>query len=162
MHPQYSPTFVARLWSKVDRTDSAACWLHPGCTNRSGHVFVRYMGKNLYAHIVAYELTHGPVPEGLLVCHNCPGGDQPACINPAHLWVGTPAKNSADMVQKGRSAKGLQHGMAKLSDEQVAEIRHRFVRSGPGGRPLGNCEALAEEFGVHGSHIRKLAYGTRR
>jgi hypothetical protein len=72
------------------------------------------------AHRVSWELSHGKVPVGLYVLHHC---DTPCCVNPDHLFLGTDADNRADCVQKGRQARGTTSGNAKLTEQQVREIR---------------------------------------
>lgn len=94
---------VSRFWSRVHKTDT--CWIWTAGKHKDGYGQVRFHNKQMQAHRVAWELTHGPIPEGLFVCHNCPGGDNPSCVNPAHLWLGTAAENNWDKVQKGRHIK---------------------------------------------------------
>lgn len=85
-----------RFWSKVDRRGPDECW--PWLAAKSA---TRYgVFDKTRAHRVAYALTHGLIPEGRIVCHRC---DNPPCCNPAHLWLGTPKDNTADMVAKGRA-----------------------------------------------------------
>jgi hypothetical protein len=88
-----------RFWEKVDRTGD--CWLWTGSGDRYGHV--RLNGKIVQAHRVAWELTNGPIPEGLQCLHTC---DRPLCVNPEHLWLGTRSDNMLDMVAKGRKGGG--------------------------------------------------------
>jgi hypothetical protein len=73
------------------------------------------------AHRVSYELLVGPIADGMFVCHKC---DVPSCVNPDHLFVGTPRDNIQDMFRKGRDNQpvGEQHGMARLTEQQVLEI----------------------------------------
>ena len=90
-----------RFWSKVDRSGGdQRCWIWLGALNTEGYGVCRLWGVN-GAHRVAYYLTQGD-PAGHFVLHSCPGGDNPACCNPAHLRIGTPFENSQDMKVRGR------------------------------------------------------------
>lgn len=86
-----------RFWSKVEKTPT--CWLWIGATfsNKYGHFVID--GKHCLAHRVAYELTYGPIEEGLVLMHLC---DNPPCINPEHLTPGTASDNMQDAMRKGR------------------------------------------------------------
>lgn len=95
---------LERYEEKVDRSGGPdAC--HPWMAGRlpTGYGRFSYGGKDVYAHRWAYENYVGPIPEGLQVLHHC---DNPPCVNPAHLWLGTHADNHADKVAKGRQARG--------------------------------------------------------
>jgi len=101
---------ATRLWTKVEKTET--CWLWRGATNGVGRPGVGhgqisvtvgpYRKKRVYAHRLAWELAYGPVPEGMCVLHRC---DIPNCVNPEHLFLGTPADNVRDCITKGRKPK---------------------------------------------------------
>jgi hypothetical protein len=97
MQGNYTPEFVARFWARVDR--SGSCWLWTWSVNTSGHGHLRVDGRNRLAHRIAWELTYGPIPAGLSVCHGC---DVRRCVRPGHLYLARQAQNMADMAARGR------------------------------------------------------------
>lgn len=115
---------IARFWDRIDKSPGhgpqGACWLWIGKSTTKGY------GKlgNSAAHRVSWELTNGPIPNGLWVLHRC---DTPLCCNPAHLFLGTNADNSADMVAKDRSPWGSRHPNAVLTEDIVRQARALYV-----------------------------------
>jgi hypothetical protein len=120
----------ARFWRFVTKTDT--CWLWTGATTTFGHGCINTGGKygrTERAHRLSWRMHFGEIPEGLCVCHTC---DVPACVNPAHLFLGTHADNNRDMQAKGRydrvkRPKGARHWGAKLTDADVLAIRAAFA-----------------------------------
>ena len=86
------------FWSHYDDVDG--CWIWRGGSNKKRQGCARYQGKTWGAARLAWTLTHGVIPDGMYICHRC---DNPLCINPEHLFVGTPRDNVQDMVRKGRN-----------------------------------------------------------
>lgn len=122
-----------------------------GCRKPDGYGLVNVDGRTRRAHRVAYEKVHGPIPDGMFVCHTC---DNRGCVNPEHLWLGTPADNMRDMAEKGRArgSRGERHHAAKLTSALVAEIRQRAA--------VGELQKdLAAEYGVSRSTVSKVATG---
>ena len=117
-----------RLWKRVDKPSPQQCWEWRGARNRLGYGVLTVRRRRWLAHRLAWSLARGKaIPDGLVVCHRC---DNPSCVNPKHLWLGTQADNMRDMFEKGRGKQvvprnnvGARNPMAKLSDEQVREIR---------------------------------------
>ena len=102
---------------------NSGCWLWTATGDRDGYGFIAAdrSRKMLGAHRVSYELHHGTIPDGMLVCHKC---DVPGCVNPDHLFLGTNKDNSDDRDRKGRNVAyaGVDHGEAKLTDAAVRDI----------------------------------------
>jgi hypothetical protein len=106
------------------------------------HGYGKFMldGVGQWAHRVAWALAFGPIPAGMHVCHKC---DNPRCVRPAHLFLGTVTDNQRDSVRKGRHIKGEAVGNAKLTEAQVKDIRHRF-RAGTTQRELAASYGVAQ------------------
>jgi hypothetical protein len=92
---------IDRFFNKVNKTNSCWNWTHS--TNKFGHGMFSFQGKTLGAHRFSFELHKGPIPSDLFVCHSC---DNPACVNPSHLWLGTAKDNVQDMISKNRYNNG--------------------------------------------------------
>lgn len=137
------------FWSKVDQTaDSDGCWVWHGGYWQDG--YGRYGKTSERAHRVAWELTNGPIPVGMVVCHRC---DNRFCVNPSHLFLGTQADNIADKVKKGRQSKGPEHGRykcCKLTPDDVRAIRKIWSEGGVTQREL------AAAFGVDQARISEV------
>lgn len=169
-------TLAERFWAKVNKDgptpahcpDLGPCWLWTGAKNAKGYGSIGSSGgragRNLYAHRVSWELHQGAIPNGLWVLHHC---DNPPCINPAHLWLGTASDNMYDMTRKGRNVShthpekvaagirryhaanpganaGTRNGRACLTDGDIPVIRSRYGDGAKGTRLID----LADEYGV--------------
>lgn len=153
MPREYSTIPVeSRFQAKVERTSD--CWLWHGTRDPHGYGILWVRGRNVRAHRLSWELHYGPVPAGMNVLHHC---DNPTCVRPDHLFLGTHADNVADKVAKGRQASGERHGArrhrermprgerngnARLAADDVREIRRLYAVG------TATQTALAARFGV--------------
>ena len=114
----------SRFWSKVDKNNIKECWGWTASLNNKGYGQF-YTGKTMMtAHRTSWMLTNGNIPKGLNVLHKC---DNPLCVNPEHLFLGTLSDNMQDCRDKGRlvmpNTKGCNHGRSRLTSSDVKEIR---------------------------------------
>ena len=106
-----------RLIRKAAPDFSTGCWNWKASFHRDGYGFFRFEGKMQLAHRVSYKLFKGPIPEKMYICHTC---DNPACINPSHLFLGTQKDNMDDMKRKGRRPK-----RTSARNKEVFFFKHR-------------------------------------
>ena len=156
-------SLIVRFWSKVARR--LGCWeWQAGVSTKGYGKFSVSPGHDIGAHRFMYQLLYGPIPNGLYVCHHC---DNPRCVRPDHLFLGTNSDNILDGVRKGRAAtgdrsgprlypermiRGEQHHSAKLTATDIVSIR---AQAAQGIRPA----RIAKAFNVAHSSIAKILYG---
>lgn len=140
LKPRKIKPLKERFEDKFIPVTESGCWLWTASVGSRGYGDFRINKKTVRAHRVSYELYIGQIPEGMCVLHKC---DIRLCVNPDHLFLGTNANNSADMVAKGRVKRGAAHGMAKLTEKDVIEIRNSEKLQ----------KVLAKKHSVSRSHI---------
>ncbi len=139
---------LARFWPKVDVRGPTECWPWTAALTTDGYGRFRREGGSpvCHAHRVAWEATHGEIPEGVCVWHSC--YNKP-CVNPLHLYLATRAEHNADMALEGRFRCGEGCWQAKLKEEQVLQIRRRVA--------AGESQAaLGRGFGVASATVAKI------
>lgn len=144
---QHFKSLIERFWEKVDKGEEDNCWNWKAAKS-GGYGRIGNGKKNLVATRVSWEIHFGEIPEGMNICHKC---DNPACVNPNHLFLGTHAENMLDMAKKGRRERkgvGIKNGLSKLTPNSVKEIRKKYINEN-----ITYVE-LAREFNVAPPTIR--------
>lgn len=140
-----------RLYAKVAVSSADACWPWQGTTTK-GYGKLRALGRDQYAHRIAWELANGEKLGSRFACHHC---DNPLCCNPRHIYAGTPKQNIEDMDRRGRRVsvpmKGHLNPRAKLTEADVAAIRSNAGHK--------TYDALSKQFGVGANQIFKILSG---
>lgn len=140
---------MKRFWDKVNKNTDTGCWEWIGGKRDGRYGAFKLNGKNYRPHRLVYEwFNNKKIPNNLLICHKC---DNPKCVNPEHLFLGTNQDNADDMVKKGRSSngddrKGENNLGNKLKNNDVLEIR-KLIKEG-----LTNIE-IAKKYNVHHATI---------
>lgn len=166
----YTDTVKSRFFKHINKDNKNGCWEWIGSkTKRGNYGQFSLNGKPVRAHRLSFEFENGPIPEGMFICHKC---DNPACVNPDHLFLGTQKENMADCVLKGRNsppphsigefhplklhperaAHGEKHGCAKLTLVDVNDICEK-ARNG------STRQELADEYHVDKSSIYRIVHG---
>lgn len=141
-----------RFWKFVKKGND--CWEWTGDKNSLGYGVIRFKKKNLKAHRVSYKLNKSVIPAGLSVCHFC---DNPSCVNPKHLFLGTHQDNMNDRDKKGRLAKGDKSVKAKLTNQQVIEIRDQFSKH----NYYGMQKDLTKVYGISKTEMCLIVHNKR-
>ena len=150
---------LTQFWGKVDKAspttfyNGTRCWEWIAAHGSDGYGSLKWNKKSERAHRVSWIVAHDEIPQGLFVLHRC---DNPPCVNPAHLFLGTRRQNNADRASKGRSADGERSPKHKLTVEQVEEIRRRYSLHGKNAKSGEGSYTLARIFGVSPQSIQDI------
>ena len=146
-HHFYIESIGARFWTKVNVCGVNECWEWKSFKDRDGYGRFKFDGE-ITAHRVSWKLYRGDIPDDMCVCHSC---DNPSCVNPNHLFLGTTLDNIQDMVRKGRSPRmrGIRNGMSKLQPNDVHEIRRLRALKVP-------QKLVARMFKVSKGHVSEI------
>ena len=136
-----------RFWVKVNKTDT--CWIWKSSKNDAGYGHINYRGACSLAHRVSWELTNGAIPSNMCVLHKC---DNPSCVNPYHLFLGTQLDNMSDMKEKNRSSRrpGESNPRAKLMPSNIEWIRKNY--------PKWSMYKIADRFRVSHNCIWRIIH----
>lgn len=124
-----------RFWGAVNKVNGDSCWRWTRPLTGNGYGLLNCNGQTWYAHRFSWTMHFGAIPDGMCVCHRC---DNPSCVRPDHLFLGTFKENMEDMAKKGRSLNGERHHFSKLDERAVLDIRSTGA----------NPDALAAKYGV--------------
>ena len=148
--PKAEP-LIDRFWRKVDKSGDCWEWTAAKCSTGYGWIGIGNR-KTQAAHRVVWELTYGPIPDGLCICHKC---DNPGCVNPDHLFLGTYGDNMKDMWDKSRHYRrlGKENVWAKLTEDIVRQLRDEWQT-----KPF-NMSQKARDLGIHMSTVERVVKG---
>lgn len=147
-----APSNPEKFWAKTRRT-SSGCLEYTGYLQKHGYGYLSYRGQLWLSHRLAWTLSYGEIPQGSCVCHTC---DNPCCVEPEHLFIGTHADNMGDMKKKGRRKainSGANNGRAKLSPDDAEEIRRCY------GANESTQVQLAARYGVSQTLVSMIVRG---
>ena len=130
-----------RFWGKVKR--GPGCWEWQACTSQAGYGNFGLNGQCKLSHRIMYEIGHGKIPAKMFVCHAC---DNPSCVRPSHLFLGTQKDNMMDASNKHRIAHGERGGNATLKEDDVIQIRNSKDKG----------KEVAKQYNISESTVSKI------
>lgn len=119
--------------------DASGCWLWTAYKDRDGYGYLQVSGKSIRAHRVSWELTNGPIPNGMFICHSC---DTSSCVNSDHLFIGTGTDNMKDKINKGRDFNLNKQTCIRGHTFNEKNTRHHMRPGGKWHRICKPCDAL--------------------
>lgn len=140
-------TFRFRGRFKINKN---GCFIYTGKVDKDGYPSFSYLNKFIRGNQLSWILMNGEIPNGMCVCHTC---DDPRCINPAHLFLGTNKENTADRNEKNRQARGQKQAFCKLTQEKVILMREDYFQKGK------TLKTISTEFGVCPATAREAIQG---
>jgi len=144
-------SFIEKFFLKISKNNHPNnCWIWEGHKNKQGYGRLRSNYKDLLAHRVSWEIFFYDIPDGFWVCHHC---DNPSCVNPEHLFLGTSLDNAQDRSEKkrNRNQNGSNHNMAKLNEKIVINIRRQLALGASG-------YGLAKKYNVSPMAINNIKH----
>lgn len=150
---QIDVELIKRFHEKWEVSKDSECWEWTAAKMGNGYGFIKipHTRDHISAHRLSYSIHKEAIPAGMMVCHTC---DNPGCVNPSHLFLGTAKDNLQDMKRKGRHLFGERNNQSKLTDEKVRRI-HCLLKEGI------STAKIAAKLGVAQSTIWKIGKGHR-
>jgi HNH endonuclease len=145
-------TLEEKFMARVRQDPASGCWLWTAHITGDGYGCAYFAGQRRGAHRLAWQLFRGKIPVRKIVCHRC---DVRACVNPAHLFLGTPAENAADMKRKGRSTSGEKSPNCKLNAATVLKIKALLAED------RWYMTEIARQFGISHQTVSDIKKGKR-
>ena len=159
---KHNLTIEDRFWSKVDKGSADGCWEWTGNKHKFGYGTISIDGRPRATHRVSWEIHNGNIPEGTgyhgtCICHKC---DNPSCVRPEHLFLGSVQENNNDMVKKGRrsSQKGANNPRSKINSTQARVIRRHANRNLMTHKEIGSIFSISSSSVAGIKSLRRWAH----